>query len=212
MHAGAEDAVRQQVAALYRRGGFRPVARFLPEEQREDRLAEAIGLTLDMALRYASRGQRLPDAILVHHARLRAVDHSRHLVSSKGRGADAMNQANYVAGKVEVLRLDGVADPDGDTCGDGDRQLIGLALNGNPNPADMLASGFDLQRWLAALPERDRLLLEHRASGLSLQEIGVEMGMSLSQAFARCQKLGVELAGAAELSVPRRKRKRRQLH
>ena len=48
--------MRQQVAALFRRGGFKPIARYLPEEHREERLAEAVALTLAMALRYAARG------------------------------------------------------------------------------------------------------------------------------------------------------------
>ena len=159
MSAAAGEAVRQQVAALFRRRAFQPIARFLPEEHREDRMAEAVALTLDMALRYARRGKRLDDAILVHHARQRAVDHSRHLVSSSGRGVDALNQRNYVSGKVEVLNIDGAQDPDGEVGGEGDVQLIGLAMRRNANPADALASAFDLGRWLAALSGRDRRLL-----------------------------------------------------
>lgn len=209
MSATSGEEVRQQIAQLVRRGTFKPLGRYLPEEHREDRLAEAVALTLTMALRYAARGERLDDALLVHHARLRATDCTRHLVSSKGRGVDALNQGNFIKGRTEVLHLDGVADADGELLGsEGDQQLIGLALNGNPNPADVLASAFDLQGWLAALTDPDRRLLELRASGLTLREIGMQVGLSISRVFARCTQLGLALAAAAELDVSVAKHRR----
>ncbi len=204
------EAVRQQIAELYRRRAFHPISRYLPDEHREDRLAEAIGLTLAMALRHAARGQHLNDALLVHHAKLRALEFSRHLVGSKGRGRDVLNQANYVRGRTEVLYLEHVApDDDGDVGGEGDRALIGMALSGNVDPSEKLASGIDLERWLASLADIDRELLAKRAAGYTLKEIGTSMEMSISDVCARCHKLGVELAGAAELPVPKRKYRRR---
>lgn len=206
MSAAPEDAVRQQVADLYRRGGFKPLARYLPEEHREDRISEAVALTFNMALRYAARGRRLDDALLVHHAKLRVTDHSRHLVSSHGRGVDALNQRNYVTGKLEILHLDGVVDADGgaDTATEGDQQLVGLAVRRNGDPAEHLASAFDLQTWLSALEERDLRLLELRAVGHTLEEIAAELGSSVSVVFARCQRLGGQLADLAGVPVPKR--------
>lgn len=211
MSAVPEDAVRQQVAALFRRGGFRPLERFLPEEHREDRIAEAVALTFNMALRYAARGQRLADAILVHHARLRAVDHKRHLVASHGRGLDALNQRAYVAGKIAVLHVDGVVDANGDddTVPEGDQQLIGLAVRRNGDPSEHLASAVDLQCWLDELGPRDRRLLELRAGGNTLQEIATEVGMSMSQVFAHVQRLGCDLARAMGIPPPKRVRRQR---
>lgn len=206
MSAAPEDAVRQQVANLYRRGGFKPLARYLPDEHREDRIAEAVALTFNMALRYAARGLRLDDALLVHHAKLRVTDHSRHLVSSHGRGVDALNQRNFVAGKTEVLHVDGVVDAEGDadTVPEGDQQLIALAVRRSGDPAEHLASAFDLQTWLSALDERDLRLLELRAEGHTLKEIANEIRSSVSVVFARCQRLGAKLAESAGVPVPKR--------
>lgn len=67
-----------------RRGIFNPVARFLPEEVREDRLQDAIAQTWAMYERYAERGELLEDAILVHSCGLRATDPSRHYVPCDG--------------------------------------------------------------------------------------------------------------------------------
>ena len=60
-----QEAFGHNVAA----GIFVPVARHLREDIREDRLAEGIGLTLQMYLRYAERGVILDDALLVHACR-----------------------------------------------------------------------------------------------------------------------------------------------
>ena len=209
MSATAGEEVRQQIADLVRRGAFKPIARFLRAEICEERIAEAIGLTLQMAIRHAANGRRFDDALLVHHARLRALEPSRHLCPSRGRGCDALNQENFIKGRTEVLSIDGVSDESG---GEGDAQLIGLALNGNPNPADVLASALDLQSWLADLSKRDRRLLELRSSGLTLQEICTTLDLSISTVFSRCKQLGIALAEAADLSVPGKQRRTRQLH
>lgn len=206
-----EEAVRQQIANLFRRGGFRPLERYLPEQHREDRVAEAIALTLAMALRYAARGRRLDDALLVHHARLRAIDHSRNFVSSHGRGVDALNQRLFVAAKVEVLHVDGVVDANGDddTVPEGDQQLVGLAVRRNGDPSEHLAAAVDLQRWLETLPERDQRLLALRAAGYTLEDAAAELRCSISTVFARCQELGVQLAELAGLPVPKRAYRRK---
>lgn len=205
MSAVSTDAVMQQIESLVRRGAFKPIGRYLKEEDRDDRLAEAVGLTIEMALRTAAKGKLLPDAILVHHARQRAVDMSRHLVQSQGRGLDALNNANFIAGKTEVLHFE-VADEEEGDVGDGDNQLLAAAVRRGTAPEELLSSAIDLSTWLDALHERDHQLLCLRAAGFSLKEISAELRTSISMVFARCKRLGLELAEFLGIDPPVRRR------
>ena len=51
--------IRKEFENKIRRGIFRPVSRFLPEEQREERLQDAIAQTWEMYQNRASRGENL---------------------------------------------------------------------------------------------------------------------------------------------------------
>ena len=83
-----------------RRGMFDPVARHLANpDTAEDRMQEALALTWEMYQdRIVNRSLVLDDAILVHAAKQRACDLSRHLVrDGKCKVHDAMSERAYHA-------------------------------------------------------------------------------------------------------------------
>lgn len=92
-----------------KRGMFDPVARHLTNpDTAEDRMQEALALTWEMEQdRIVNRGLVLDDAILVHAAKQRAGDMSRHLVrDGKCKVHDAMSERDYHAGLVEVREIE----------------------------------------------------------------------------------------------------------
>jgi hypothetical protein len=208
-----EEQLRAHFDGLVRRGAFRRgVARFLPESILDERMQDAIAQTWETYVRYAGRGRILEDALLVHHARIRAVDPSRYFVKCEGqqRLRDAMDFRNYANGRVEILHLDGLPEDESDY-GDGDPQLHGLASALSIAPARNLASAVDLEAWLDQLDESDRNLLAAKASGFTLDETATDAGVSTSTVFNRTKQLGEELAArvGVDLTATERRRERR---
>jgi hypothetical protein len=107
-----------------------------------------------------------------------------------------MDPRNFHEGKVEVLRLGKIFD-DKERC-----RLLGLADFMAANPVRKIISAIDLEAWLAELSAEDRQLLSMRMAGCGWNEIGNELAISGSSAWARCRRLGYELAGRAQLEIP----------
>ena len=180
---------RQAFDEKVRRGIFRPVMRHLPDHVQEDRLQDALGLTYSMFCRYTRRGQALGDALLVHACRMRAIDPGRHVVQADGpRKKDVYDPRNENAGTVTLVRLDEHAD-------------LGYAVSLSSNPTAKILSALNLEQWLVTLGAQDRELLELRAVGNTLAEIGVKKAMSTSAVFSRLKLLGLELAEHAGIEI-----------
>ena len=205
--------LRRTFEEKIKRGIFKPVARLLPEDVCEDRLQDAIAQTWAMYERYAARGELLDDAILVHSCGLRATDPSRHYVPCDGyqRKRDALDPRNFMEGHVELLRFgdfdaeDEIRGPDEEDAPVG----FGLAEATSANPTRRIVSAINLTAWLAELSPEDRRMLELRAAGHGLEEIAEKMGVSTSNVFVRCNRLGLALAEHAGISIQPKKRKAR---
>jgi hypothetical protein len=199
--------IRQEFEKKIRRGIFRPVARHLPEDVREDRLQDAICQVWEMYERYAERGELLEDAILVHACRLRATDPSRYFVHCEGyqRKRDVLDVRNFMEGNVEVLHFSDVADDVEDT-----PFSLGFAELDSQNPTRRIISAINLETWLEALAPRDRKLIELRAAGFDLDESATKLGMSRFAVCRRVKELGELLAEHAGMpeAVHRRELKR----
>lgn len=206
-----DEEIRDLFEAKVRRGIFNPIERHLRPDLCEDRMAEALGLTFELFRERAKRGELVDDALLVHHAKLRALDCSRCLV--KGycqRARDVLDYRPFIAGKVRVLRLDGLVDDDDqEHDAEGDRELVGLAAELAANPVGKIISALNLSEWIAQLAPADRELLELRAEGHGLAEIASITGRSVTFACHRLHELGEQLAAHAELPTLKRTRKRR---
>ena len=207
--------LRSEFEKKIKRGIFNPVARLLPEDVREDRLQDAIAQTWAMYERYAQRGELLDDAILVHSCGLRATDASRYYVPCDGyqRKRDALDPRNFMEGHVELLRF-GDFDADDEHRGpDEDEEPVGfgLAEATSSNPTRRILSAINLTAWLAELPVEDRHMLELRAAGHGLEEIAEKMGISTSNIFARCKRLGLALAEHAGICVNPKQKVRKAL-
>lgn len=190
-----------------RAGIFRPVIRHVTGNDPEERLAEAVAMTFEMFQRYALRGVLLPDAILVHHCRLRATELGRAFVRGGQRKRDVLDPRNYHEGRLELLHLDSLPAPDGGCRGEEDAALVvGLADGLAQDPTPMLIGAIDLGRWVRSLSAGDRALLALRAAGHTLAEIGEAQGASTSKVFARLRRLGTELAARAGVTIPARPR------
>jgi predicted RNA polymerase sigma factor len=88
------NLLRVQFDKKVRHGIFNPVARRLPVDIAEERLQDAICQTFEMYRRYAlEKGKILPDAILVHYCRLRAVDPGRHFIRCDGSSTAVTSSA-----------------------------------------------------------------------------------------------------------------------
>jgi DNA-directed RNA polymerase specialized sigma24 family protein len=142
----------------------------------------------------------MEDALLVRACHMRAIDLGRRLAGAQGARprSDVYDERNYNAGRVEVLRLDGLRDWDD---GDQEQALFGWAEPDAISPARMLASAVDLERWLGQLDPADRLLLALRQAGHTQGGIGAAMGRSTSAVFKRLRELGQELAKVAGVEV-----------
>lgn len=201
---------RREFENKIRRGIFNPVARFLPEEVREDRLQDAIAQTWAMYERYAERGELLEDAILVHSCGLRATDPSRHYVPCDGyqRKRDALDPRNFLEGHVEVLRF-GDFDTDDEYRGPDEDEAplgFGLAEATSANPVRKILSAIDLTAWLVDLPADDRRMLQLRVAGFTLEETAAKLHVSTSNIFARCKRLGSVLAERAGILIEPKER------
>ena len=190
--------IRSSFNEKIRSGMFRPIVRRLHADIAEDRSQDALGLVYQQFVRHAEKGIILDDALLVYAARVRAEDLSRQVVLCGGRARKtcAMDPRNFHEGKVEVLRLNKILE-DKEEC-----RLLGLADFMVANPVRKIISAIDLEAWLAELSAEDRQLLSMRMVGCGWNEIGNELGISGSSAWARCRRLGHELAERAQLEIP----------
>ena len=170
------------------KGIFRPVKRHLSETAIDnDRYEEGLASAWNLYSKKATVGETVPDAILVHHCRLRATDLSRNLVGNGGRRReDVLDPRSYSRGKVELANFG----------------EVGHAVLGQTSPEGDLVSALDLQAWLLELADKDRKIVTGKAEGLTLKEIGRKVGMSFSGVRGRLQRLGEELAERAGLPVP----------
>jgi hypothetical protein len=204
------EEIREQFEKKVRAGIFRPVIRYVTGSDPEERLAEAVAMTFELFARKAMAGVLLDDAVLVHHCRLRAIDLGRHLVRGEQRARDVMDSRNYHRGKLELLRIDGAPDEDGDLHGEEDGNVvIGLADGLAQDPTPRIIGAIDLASWARSLPERDRAMLVARYQGHTLQETAEAMDSSISAVFARLKRLGGELARRAGVTITKKPRKRR---
>lgn len=194
---------RAQYGEKVERGIFKPVARLLHVEP-EDRMQEGLGLGYEQYVNKAEKtGEFMDDPLCVHVVKLRATDFSRHLVRGGQKKRDALDQRNYIEGRVaEVLRLDGLPDQDDEEFdGEGDRVLVGMAVALSANPVSKIVSAIDLEEWLDQLDAQDRELLELRSQGFTLAEIAGMLDWHISDACSRCRQLGRELAARAGLPI-----------
>lgn len=203
------EELRSRFTDLVQRGVFNPVARHIVGNDREDRLQDAVAQCWESYCRYAERGIHLDTPLLVRMTHLRAIDPGRRFCRGGQPRRDAMNVQNYLAGRTEVLHLDGiVSELDG---GVGDRdvalQAAWFAATSN-NPDDELAATVDLETWLADLGDADRRLLAGRIAGHSLQELASRFDRSVTSVFQRLRHLGTELARHAGVTVPSKPRRR----
>jgi hypothetical protein len=182
------EQLRDRFDGRVRKGIFRPILRRLHQEIAEDRLQEGVSQCFVIAKRRFQRdGQILDDALLVHIARVRAHDMTRHLNPTDGRRkSDVYNFKLYQAGNVELLHIGGVVDEDDED----HRLLVGMAEVMCGNPTRKIHSAHDLNTWLMTLTENDRHVLALRQTGHGLQEIGAELGKSCSWVFGRLRELG----------------------
>jgi DNA-directed RNA polymerase specialized sigma24 family protein len=197
MPAASAVDVKHRFADKVRRGIFRPVARHLREDLAEDRLAEGIGMAFEQYVTSATEGRAMPDALLVRACHMRAIDVGRRLAGAQGARPkqDVYDERAFNAGRVELLRLDGLVD------GGEEQAFLGWAEPDTLNPARMLASALDLERWLTGLGPEDRMLLALRQAGHTLGGIAAATGWSTSSVFARLRQLGAELAEVAGVEV-----------
>ena len=202
--------INQKFAEKVARGIFRPVIRHVTGNDPEERLAEAVALTYELYAKKARAGVELDDALLVHHARLRAVDLARQLVRSGQRKRDTLDPRNYHEGRVELLRVDGLPDEDGTIRREEDAEVvIGFADGLARDPTPEIIGALDLASWADTLAPGDRAVLAARYEGRTLKETAEVMGSTISPVFARLRRLGTELARRAEIELALRRTRRR---
>ncbi len=114
-----------------------------------------------------------------------------------------MHPMNYSQGRVEVYRLDGLLDEDGDFVAQDEVEALVLVLATalQVNPQRDIISAMDLEGWVASLPAADRELLAMRQAGSTLADIAEHLGVSISKVFSRMKSLGLQLADRAGLPV-----------
>jgi hypothetical protein len=200
-----QQEVRSTFNEKVKRGMFKPVARWISGPDAEDRLQDGICQTYEMYERYAlEKDKVLDDGILVHSCRLRAADLGRRFIRDGGQPRrDVMHPMNYSRGKVEVYRLDGLIDDDGEFVAqdEGEALVPGLATALQINPQRDIISAVDLEAWVASLPEADQELLAMRQAGSTLGDIAKHLGVSISNVFSRLKALGLLLADRAGLPL-----------
>ena len=82
-----------------------------------------------------------------------------------------------------------------------------LAEATSANPLRKILSAIDLTVWLDELPADDRRMLQLRTAGFTLAETPATLGVSTSNIFARCKRLGSILAEQAGMSFQAKERK-----
>ena len=179
---------QQQFAQKVTAGIFNPIKRHLSVTATEnDRFEEGVAQTWRFYSQRVAEGNTPPDAILVHHAKLRATDMNRTLVGADGRHRKCpLDPRTYSRGKAELCVFD-----------EGVHAEIGCS-----NPEPKMVSALDLESWLGTLPTKDRQILSGRIAGNTLKEIAKQVGMSFSGVNGRLKKLGQELAERMEMPAP----------
>jgi hypothetical protein len=205
-----QEALHEQFTNLIEQGAFDRLRRYVTSTDQDDRMAEAIGQTWAMAARKAELGIKMDNALIVHAVKLRAIDHRRQLPRGGQPRRDALHFSNFVDGKVEIHRIDGLLDDDGNFTRECDNllQVAWLAAT-SLDPADQLASAIDIDAWLTSLDDADRELLAGRLAGFSLQELASRTNRSITSVFTRLRDLGGDLATFAGIVVKKKKRKPR---
>jgi hypothetical protein len=202
--------VNEQFDRLMRKGAFKPILRFVTGADAEDRLAEGIAQTFELAQRKAARGELMDDPLVVYAARCRALDIRRQFVKGGQPRRDALHRANYTDGRTEVFHLDGFEDETDGWPREGDVGLqVAWAAALTLDPCEKLHSALDLGAWLSTLADSDRALLSDRLTGMSLQEVADRAELSLTVAFQRLRRLGEGLATHAGIELAKKKRKAR---
>lgn len=200
-----QQEVRSTFDEKLKRGMFEPMARWLTGLDTEDRLQDGICQTYEMYARYAlEKNKVLDDGILVHSCRQRATDLGRRFVRDDAQPRrDVMHPMNYSQGKVEVYRLDGLLDDDGDFVAQDEVEALvpGLATTLQVNPQRDIISAVDLESWVTSLAPADRELLAMRQAGATLADIAEHLDVSISKVFSRMKTLGLLLADRACLPV-----------
>lgn len=197
--------VNEQFDRLVRKGAFKPILRFVTGADAEDRLAEGIAQTFELAQRKAARGELMDDPLVVYAARCRALDIRRQFVKGGQPRRDALHLANFTDGRTEVFHLDGFADESDGWPREGDVGLqIAWAAALTENPTEKIVSGIDVGAWLATLPDADRELVCGRAAGFTLEELASRTDRSISSVFARLRRLGKDLAERIDVRTRRR--------
>lgn len=206
-----QEGLHEQFTNLIERGAFDRLRRYVTTTDQDDRMAEAIGQVWAMASRKAELGIRMDNALVVHAVKLRAIDHRRQLARGGQPRRDALHFSNYVDGRVEIHRIDGLLDEDGNFTRECDNvlQVAWLAAT-SLDPADQLASAIDIDAWLTSLDDEDRDLLAGRLAGFSLQELASRSDRSITSVFQRLRDLGSDLAAFAGIVVEKKKRKPRR--
>ena len=202
--------VNEQFSRLMRKGAFNPIRRFITGADADDRLAEGIAMSFEAALRKADQGVQMDDALVIHAARLRAIEIRRQFVKGGQPRRDALHRANFTDGRTEVLHLDGLEDEADGWPREGDVGLqIAWAAALTHDPCEKIHSALDLDAWLTDLGDGDRAILGDRLAGMSLQEVADRADISLTAAFQRLRRLGEQLAAHAGIEIAKKKRKPR---
>jgi len=200
-----QKEIRSSFDQKVRRGIFKPVARRLSGPEAEDRLQDGICQVFEMFARYAREKDKvLDDGILVHSCKQRALDLGRRFVRDDAQPArDVLHPLNYLKGKVEVLRLDGLLGDDGEFLAQDEAEALvpGLATALQVNPQRDIISAVDLEAWIALLTDTDQEFLSMRQAGSTLREIAEALDVSISKVFSRLKLLGLLLADRAGLPV-----------
>lgn len=206
---GSSALARESFGEMVKKGVFNPVRRFINADE-DDRMQEALGLVFEIFEAKAKRGEKMDPALLVHAARLRAVDLSRHLARGTHSIKDPLEPRAFHTGRVELLHLDGLPDEDGDFTDEGDPALeLGLLQHLSTDPEEKLNSALDLESWVASLGAKDVELLALRLMGNTIEETATAVGVSMTCAHHRLRTLGYELAARAGIVVVKKPRKPR---
>lgn len=203
--------VNEQFDRLMRRGAFNPILRFVTGADAEDRLAEGVAQTFELAQRKAARGELMDDALVVYAARLRALDIRRQFVKGGQPRRDALHRANYTDRRTEIFHIDGFEDETDGWPREGDVGLqVAWAAALTLDPSEKIHSALDLGAWLTTINDTDRALLADRLVGMSLQEVAERAEVSLTAAFQRLRRLGDGLAAHAGIQGAKKRRKPRK--
>ena len=121
------------------------------------------------------------------------------------RSQDVLDPRAYRDGKVQVLRINGIAD---DQNAEGDKSLqVGLAEEMAASPERKINSAIDLEAWIGGLTFRDQALMERKMAGFETSQTAHELGLPYGRTWRREKQLGQELAQRAGVRIgPRRRR------